>query len=338
MRFILPLLATLIVSLSFAQNDDGKDFRNLVEREMHNHNQLFNFRANPLTETYDLNYHRFEWEIDPAVLYVKGAVTSYFEPTADGFDKIHFDFLDNLTVDSVLYHGTQMNHSFITGEILMIDLPAVIPVGIQDSISVYYKGVPVGGGFGSFANDTHNGVPALWTLSEPYGAREWWPCKQTLNDKIDSTDIYVTSPAQYRVASNGVLVSELEDNGMKTFHWKHRYPIPAYLVAIAVTNYEQYSEWLDIGGDSIHILNYVYPESLAAAKVRTERTADIMALFNDLFGMYPFADEKYGHAQFGWGGGMEHQTMSFMGGFSHLLIAHELAHQWFGDKVTCGSW
>jgi len=57
-----------------------------------------------------------------------------------------------------------------------------------------------------------------------------------------------------------------------------------------------------------------------------------------LFEEYPYASEKYGHAEFGWGGGMEHTTVSFMGNFSRNLIAHELAHQWFGDKITCGSW
>ena len=63
-----------------------------------------------------------------------------------------------------------------------------------------------------------------------------------------------------------------------------------------------------------------------------------MNLFSQLFEEYPFSDEKYGHAQFGWGGGMEHTTVSFMGNFSSSLIAHELAHQWFGNKITCGSW
>jgi len=52
----------------------------------------------------------------------------------------------------------------------------------------------------------------------------------------------------------------------------------------------------------------------------------------------PFNKEKYGHAQFGWGGGMEHQTMSFVTNFEWGLLAHELAHQWFDDYVTCGSW
>ncbi|MFW6277204.1 MAG: M1 family aminopeptidase, partial [Prolixibacteraceae bacterium] len=70
----------------------------------------------------------------------------------------------------------------------------------------------------------------------------------------------------------------------------------------------------------------------------TPVTADIMKLFNELIGEYPFAAEKYGHAQFGWGGGMEHQTMSFMVNFGFHLIAHELAHQWFGNYITLASW
>ncbi|HJW30894.1 MAG TPA: M1 family aminopeptidase, partial [Saprospiraceae bacterium] len=88
----------------------------------------------------------------------------------------------------------------------------------------------------------------------------------------------------------------------------------------------------------IPILNYVYPENLASAQAQTVSSLQIMGLYNELFGLYPFADEKYGHAQFGWGGGMEHQTMTFLVSFGYGLIAHEMAHQWFGDKVTCGSW
>ena len=68
-----------------------------------------------------------------------------------------------------------------------------------------------------------------------------------------------------------------------------------------------------------------------------------MNFFEATFTPYPFRNEKYGHAQFGWGGGMEHTTVSFMtarvsGAYSRSLIAHEMAHQWFGDKITCGSW
>ena len=178
----------------------------------------------------------------------------------------------------------------------------------------------------------------------PYGARDWWPCKQDLTDKADSIDVFVTHPRfydthEYKTASNGILVSETVTESNKTNHWKHGYPIPAYLIAFAVTNYSVYFDYAYEGTDNeFSIINYVYPESLADAQAQTAITADIMEIFGELFGMYPYADEKYGHAQFNWGGGMEHTTMSFMGSFGRSLIAHELAHQWFGDKITCGSW
>ena len=133
-------------------------------------------------------------------------------------------------------------------------------------------------------------------------------------------------------------VSQTINGSNKTTHYHHNYPIPAYLVAIAVTNYSVYSHTVPNNGNPFDIVNYVYPEDLGYAQTNTPVTVDIMNLFTNLFEEYPFASEKYGHAQFGWGGGMEHTTVSFMGSFDRNLIAHELAHQWFGNKITCGSW
>src|SRR5262249_23701080 len=65
---------------------------------------------------------------------------------------------------------------------------------------------------------------------------------------------------------------------------------------------------------------------------------NFLSMYDTLLIQYPFANEKYGHCQFNWGGGMEHQTMTFMDSYDFLLIGHELAHQWFGDRVTCGNW
>lgn len=86
------------------------------------------------------------------------------------------------------------------------------------------------------------------------------------------------------------------------------------------------------------MLNYVYPENLQDAKSGTANLVQVLRFYDSLFVTYPFAAEKYGHAQFGWGGGMEHQTMSFVTSYGWGLLSHELAHQWFGDMVTCGSW
>jgi aminopeptidase N len=136
-----------------------------------------------------------------------------------------------------------------------------------------------------------------------------------------------------------VLVSETQNGNLRTCHWKSHYPIAAYLVAIAVTNYSYYSNYVPLGsGDSLQVLNYVYPEDLTYAQSNTPGIISIIQLYDSLTITYPFFKEKYGHCQFGWGGGMEHQTMTYLVSFDYSLMAHECAHQWFGDMVTCGSW
>lgn len=287
----------------------------------------------------DLKYHRCEWEIDPTVSFIKGSITSYFKPVVSGFTQIEFDLTSALTVDSVKYHTTNISFTQLTNDILQINLPSTIPINTLDSISVFYQGIPPGGDTASFYRTTHNGAPIIWTLSEPFGAKNWWPCKQSLTDKIDSVDIIVSTPQPNKVASNGILLSEISTGGNTISHWKTTYPIAAYLIGIAVTNYSSYSDFVPLqNGDSLQVLNYVYPENLAAAQAQTPEIINIIQFYDSLTIPYPFAKEKYGQAQFEWGGGIEHQTMSFVKTFNHDLMAHECAHQWFGDHITCASW
>lgn len=285
-------------------------------------------------------YTRLELRVDPAIKYLNGKVVAHFIPRSD-IDFLEFDLTDSLLVDSVVYHNAIATYTRPGNDLLHINLPALLMNGAVDSMAIYYHGVPVGGeGFGSFMQSTHgpDSVPIVWTLSEPYGAKDWWPCKSNLNDKIDSLDVWVTCPPQYRAASNGLLVEESPIGSNKIYKWKHRYPIATYLVAFAVTDYAVFSEYVPLHADTLEVLNYIYPEQWDYAHVEMPNIIKQMQLYDSLFGTYPFINEKYGHAQFGWGGGMEHQTMSFMANFGYELMAHELAHQWFGDKVTCASW
>jgi len=294
---------------------------------------------NPASDLTDMHYQEMHWDIDPAQYFIHGTITYQFESRTDGLTELLLDLSDALTVLRVERNGSALSWTHGADQILRIDLGKILDTGAHDTLVVEYEGMPPSNGFGSFEQSTHGGAPIIWTLSEPYGMRDWWPGKQDLADKIDSIDVYITTPAGQLAASNGKLMSITADGDQLVHHWRHRHPITAYLVALAVTNYEAYSHFLPLDEtDTLEILNYVFPESRAQAETQTPRTLEVMALYNDLFGRYPFADEKYGHAQFGWGGGMEHQTMSFMYNFSHELIAHELAHQWFGDKVTCSSW
>jgi aminopeptidase N len=246
---------------------------------------------------------------------------------------------DSLVTDSVQMNGNHIAFTHL-GNILTANFGQYLSAAQLDSISIYYHGVPPSSGFGSFAAETHgpNNIPVLWTLSQPYGAKDWWPAKQDLNDKIDSVDIYVIAPSTYKSASNGVLVSEIINGTDKITYWKHRYPIAAYLIAIAVSDYTVFTNQVALSNGTLDVVNYVYNESLGQAQLALNEMNEHLVFFDSLFIPYPFMNEKYGHAQFNWGGGMEHQTISFVGGFSYELLAHELAHMWFGDHVTCGSW
>ncbi len=299
--------------------------------------------SNLNTGNYDVKYHRLELNVDPSQAFISGDITTYFE-AKEAMTEITFDLADNMAVSQVLQRGNNLDFTQNSNDELVISLPVSQNQGVLDSLTVSYSGNPISSGFGSFEQTTHDGDPIIWTLSEPYGAKGWWPCKQDLIDKVDSIDVHISTPEfnpsneTYVAVSNGIEISQSVESTEKITHFKHRHPIPAYLVAIAVTNYQVYSHQVPNSGNPFDIINYVYPESLESAQASTGVTVDIMNIFTDLFEEYPFADEKYGHAQFGWGGGMEHTTVSFMGSFSRGLIAHELAHQWFGNKITCGSW
>ncbi len=336
--FTILVLGLIFLDLSAQNQSFQKAFFNDRE-DFDNKNVML---SSPNTGNYDLKYYRFNLEVDPAVDSISGSVTPRFLVTKENTNAIYFDFNNRMIVDSVKYHGQIVNSAFSGDFELKIDLPGNLIKGEIDSITIWYKGNPTTSGFGSFETSTQycdNSVPILWTLSEPYGARDWWPTKQSLNDKIDSIDMFVTTPLGYKVGSNGLLISRIDKDDKTIHHWKHTYPEPAYLIAIAVSDYAEYIDWVPLkNGDSLMVLEYVYPCNLEEAKSQTKDIIPTMQFYIELFGDYSYTFEKYGHAQFGWGGGMEHSTMTFVGGFSHSLLAHELAHQWFGDKITCGSW
>jgi len=337
---VLPLI---LLSFVLTAQDYLKDFSTVVKSETRSAEKIINYTRNMNTGNYDIKYHRLELTVDPSVSFIEGDITSYYE-AKENMNEITFELIDNMVVSEVKQRGNTLTFNQNSNDEVVISFPQTLNSGVIDSLTISYSGNPESSGFGSFEQSTHNGDPIISTLSEPYGAIGWWPCKQDLNDKIDAIDVFITSPQfnpsneEYFAVSNGLEQSQVIDGANKTTHFKHQYPIPAYLIAISITNYEIYSHVVDNNGNPFDVVNYVYPEDLSYAQGNTPITVDMINLYADLFEEYPYSDEKYGHAQFNWGGGMEHTTVSFMGGFSRGLVAHELAHQWFGDKITCGSW
>ena len=291
---------------------------------------------------YDVKYHRCHWKLNPKVgSNIYGAVLFDFIVDANS-DSLAFDLVEKLQVDSVKQGDNHLNWERKGDRVLVYNTRGW-KGGTRDSFEVFYGGNPIGvtGNNGAYSYEFHATGPIISTLSQPYGAPYWWPCKQTLNDKIDSIDIIVDTDKDFKVGTNGLLLSTTPLNATEhRVHWKHRYPVVTYLIAIAVSNYEESLDHVYFHNrpDSLPVLNYVFPQFLSTASQEAKGVLPMLRLYDSLFIPYPFPSEKYGHAQFTWGGGMEHQTMSFMVNFSYDLMAHEVAHQWFGDMVTCGSW
>ncbi|MBW8360885.1 MAG: T9SS type A sorting domain-containing protein [Kaistella sp.] len=336
-KLYLFLVLSFFGSTVSAQDEDVER-KAMIAREISNYQKMVEFNVNPNTLNYDLKYQRMNLTLTPGVYNVSGSVTSHFLPNQN-ISSIYFDLTTALTVSQVTYHGNNVNFQQLPTKEVRIDFPASIPSNTLDSLTIHYSGAPDLAN-NAFANHMQSGIPVLSTLSEPYGAQDWFPTKQSLNDKIDRFDFKITTPDQFSVAANGKMMSEtaLPGNQKLTF-WRTEYPMTAYLVAVSITNFTKINDV--IGTPPFPFVNYVYPSTTGNATVMAniEWTKQAMATFETYFGAYPFRNEKYGHMEFGYSGVcMEHQTMSSMSSWGKAVIAHELAHQWFGDKVTCGAW
>ncbi|MCC6693355.1 MAG: T9SS type A sorting domain-containing protein [Chitinophagaceae bacterium] len=360
-NFYLTFILLAVVFTSQAQISE--QYQQMREREAISNSILFGKESQVVSANglnYDVKYYRLNLRINPdstsVPKYVRGSVTTYFTTGTANFSQIKFDFASALICDSVHYHNVKLAPGNVVESVdtLRINLPSPIPTsGTLDSVTVYYKGIPPVvsdfGGTTGFVNGGTNPNRYIYTLSEPYSAGTWWPCKSMVAfDKADSLDMYISTPSAFRVAGNGKRISETITGSDRLTYWKHRYAISSYQVAISVAKYVQYPTVpaiVNIGGTNMELYNLLWSSTnTASAHTALDRTADMLTVFSNRFSDYPFKNEKYGHYTFGFSGGMEHNTFSGMGSSTYnnttdwSVIAHELGHQWFGAAVTCGSW
>ena len=275
-------------------------------------------------------------EINANNAFLEGAFRMVYTPYANS-NELSLDLHQSLTVRKVFDVNGPLSFTHSNNKLTIAKSQVK---GVTDTVFIEYGGQP---SFEDlyYSRSVHNSGNIVATRSQPYGCMYWWPCQNNLSSKIDSLTITLICDSIYTGVANGVLVAEgFVDSARKFYTWKHQYPVAPYLVAVSVSAYDLLTDYAPVKGgtDSVKLQHYVYPFYKETAAILTKQTIPMMTLFDSLFGSYPFEKEQYGHAQFHHGGGMEHQTMSFMGSFSFDLIAHELAHQWFGNKVTCATW
>ncbi|WP_165370455.1 M1 family aminopeptidase [Hymenobacter persicinus] len=298
-------------------------------------------------ERYDVKYYKLDLALENNVRTVSGSVRMQALTKGQILDSLAFELYPTYIIDSVVVNGRKSPGLRRAAGDVTVRLAEPVTPNTLFNAYIYYRGTAPNGNSAAIGNaldtefETNYGVNVTWSLSEPFNAYEWWPCKQLLTDKADSSDVWVTTSNINKVGSNGVLERvTARPNGKSRYEWKSRKPIDYYLISVAVAPYIEYVNYAHpAGGPTIPIVNYLYN---AAAKTdyqfEIDRTPGFIENYSALVGLYPFASEKYGHSMAPIGGGMEHQTMTTQDGFNFTLTAHELFHQWFGDNVTCASW
>lgn len=349
-------MAALFSSLMYSQNHnycaDGKIKsleRQLLIENYHKANKTAAWASHE--RAYDVKFVHLNLNCERNTKYISGNVVTVATVTLATLDTFSCLLHQNFTIDSIYINGTK--RSFVRKDsIVKTKTSSTLTSGQTFTAIVYYKGTaPTGGsaiGSGySTGTSTSWGNQATWSLSESFVAYHWWPCKQELTDKIDSSWVFITTDSTNKVGSNGLLKNVVTIGNKKRYEWKSSKMIDYYLISVAVAKYKEYNLYAKptyLAPDSILIQNYIYDGAINNAtwisgqKVQLNKMPQTMELLCKLYGMYPFYKEKYGHCMAPFGGGMEHQTMTSLGFFDFYIDAHELGHQWWGDNVTCRSW
>lgn len=250
-----------------------------------------------------------------------------------------FRLRDSFTLGTVTLDGRAISVTRIDSTTCKANFDRPYTFNEQFTLYIPYSGQAISSFDSVFYGTRTSGAGYFYTLSEPWFAYTWWPNKDDNFDK-STFSINVTCPNTMSVVSNGLLQgTDVVPGNKLRYRWTTNYQMVPYLASIAVTNYNTWTTNYNYSGGTMPVQNWIWPESdNSTNRTGWNRAVEMLGTFAPFYGLYPFINEKYGHYQFAFGGGMEHQTASGMGAFTESLVAHELAHQWWGNMVTCGTW
>ena len=298
------------------------------------HNHIFYSHKMSLNDNIDIITYHIDLELQPDAARVVGRSEISFMVTAASLEYVSLNLV-GLTVDSVFCKEQKIEFSHNNRELtLAFDSP--VAENETTRVLIYYGGYPERG---FYFRDNRYGNPVIYSHNEPYDARYWFPCKDNPADKA-LLEMHLFVPDSYRVLSNGILIEEnYTGEGINSFLWKEDYPVATYLISLAAAPYDIIQSRFIYQGTEMPVFYYTYPEDSWRAQESLEWTVQMLEFFSNYIGIYPFIKEKYAMAEVPLqeAGAMENQTATTMGeGFIDRedVVAHELAHQWWGDALT----
>ncbi len=313
-----------------------------------NHHQFHTKNSandNLRSDTMDVLNYKIEMDfMDVASQNIKGSCQVKFSPLQNNISTLSLDLLQ-MTVDSVK-QGNFQNSFTYNDTLLIISLENILNIGVLDSVKIYYNGTPQGdpsgwGGFYFQGNYAYNLGVGFAADPHNYG-RVWHPCFDNFVERA-TYDITLITPSSLRGYANGVIESEIDNGTSFTRNWKMNQAIPTYLACVAVSNYTHVSQSYPSTLQGINI-----PVQLIAVP---NDTNNFKSSFTNLFGALNAFESNYGpylwdkvgfHLVPFSSGAMEHATsiaypqITANGTVAfETLMAHELAHSWWGNLVTC---
>jgi len=266
-----------------------------------------------------------------------GVATHHLHPIR-GLKRLTFDAVD-LDVKKVEVDGKVATFDNASGRALHVQLPRAVKAGADFVVKITYRAQPQRGLY--FVGDDQ-----VWTQGQDIDSRHYFPCLDTPAQKC-STELKASFPAELTSLSNGTLLSDVVKGARRTMHFKLDAPHSPYLVTLVVGKFEVYEQ--KQGDTTIRTL--FAPGKKDDALRCVKRTPQMLALFEHLTGTkYPYGDYAQIFVKDFIFGGMEntsattltdtilHDERAHADYSAEFLIAHELAHQWFGDLLTCRDW
>lgn len=302
----------------------------------------------PRSHDYDVQHYRIVLSFDWSRKSIEGETTINLRPFKNNLKEIELD-AGNMTINSVkLARGAPLKYRYENKEKLFVALDRSYPANGDLAITINYSATPKKGlTFITPDQSEPNRPHQIWSQGQTEDNHHWFPCYDYPNDKA-TAELISTVEEKYQVISNGEMVSVQANPAKKTktWHWKMDRPFSSYLVSIVVGEFSTIKDRFK----NVQVLSYVYPDQIENARLSFAKTGQMMAFFSQTIG-YDYPHSRYAQTTVrDFGGGMENITATTLTDLTVYdrralldlsadgLLAHELAHTWFGNMLTCRDW